>query len=337
MKKLVIAISFVIIAVCFISLNKTSETAKFLDTLDKHQLNQVLIPFNDTSRKNWHYLPAASYPRKGLKIGKLNATQKTAFSNMLKSFLSKSGYKKTQDIIDLENVLVELGGDPDRRDAGAYFLSIYGNPKTDSLWAWSFEGHHLSLNFTVANGTLATTPRFFGANPGNIPSGKMKGKRVLAKEEDLAFELLNTLTKEQKSKVIFNDIAFPDILTRNTAKVNPLEPFGIEVSKLHSNQKNLVKNLITEYLSSIPKDLATEREQIIFKEEFEHIRFAWAGAQIKGVGHYYRIQGQSFLIEFDNTQNSANHIHTVWRDFNGDFGEDVLRAHYLNAEHHHKK
>jgi len=336
MKKLISLLSFVIIAVCLISLNKTNETTKFLDTLDENQLSQVLMPFDDASRKKWHYLPAASWPRKGLKIGELNDIQKKAFSNMLKSFLSKSGYEKTQDIIALENVLVELGGDPAYRNTGAYFFSVYGNPKTDNLWAWSFEGHHLSLNFTVANGTLATTPRFFGANPGTIPKGKRKGERVLGKEEDLAFELLNTLTDTQKNEVIFENVAFPDVLTRNETEVKPLEPFGIEANKLDSGQKDLLRDILRLYLSSIPKDLAVAREQKINKEEFEYIRFAWAGAQVKGIGHYYRIQGKSFLIEFDNTQSGANHIHTVWRDFDGDFGKDLITEHYLNSKHHNK-
>ena len=337
MKKLIVTLSFIILTICFIGLNKANNTIKFLDTLDEKQLSQVLMPFDDASRKNWHYLPAASWPRSGLKIEGLDESQKTAFSNMLKSFLSKSGYKKTQDIIELENVLVELGGDPIRRDAGAYFFSIYGNPKTDSLWAWSFEGHHLSLNFTVLNGAISTTPRFFGANPGTIPSGKRKGERILDKEEDLAFKLLNTLTEVQKNEVIFENTAFPDVLTRNATDVKPLEPFGIEASKFNSIQKDLLKDLIKLYLSSIPKNLASVREQKINEEEFETIRFAWAGAQVKGIGHYYRIQGKSFLIEFDNTQNGANHIHTVWRDFDGDFGKDLIREHYLNSEHHHKK
>lgn len=337
MKKLITTLFFMIMAVCFISLDKTNETIKFLDTLNEKQLNQLLMPFDDVSRKHWHYLPAASYPRKGLKIGGLNDTQQTAFSNMLKSFLSESGYKKTQGIIALENVLVELGGDPAYRDSGAYFLSIYGNPKKDSLWSWSFEGHHLSLNFTVANGTLATTPRFFGANPGNIPIGSRKGERILDKEEDLAFELLNAFTEDQKKEVIFNEVAFPDLLTRNNSKVEPLEPFGIEVRKMNTSQKDLLKDLLKVYLSSIPNDLAIAREQKIINEEFENIRFAWAGAQVKGIGHYYRIQGKFFLIEFDNTQNGANHIHTVWRDFDGDFGMDLIAEHYLNSEHHNKK
>lgn len=336
MKKLILIISFLTILVCLISLKSTNETTKFLDTLDEEKLNQVLMPFDDLSRKNWHYLPAASWPRKGLKIGELNDTQKAAFSSMLKSFLSKSGYQKTQDIIALENVLAELGGDPAYRDIGAYFFSIYGNPKVDNLWAWSFEGHHLSLNFTIANGTISTTPRFFGANPGTIPKGKRKGERILDKEEDLAFKLLNTLTDTQKSEVIFENVAFPDVLTRNETEVKPLEPFGIEASKLDSGQKELLRDILRLYLNSIPKDLAIAREQKINEEEFEYIRFAWAGAQVKGIGHYYRIQGKSFLIEFDNTQTGANHIHTVWRDFDGDFGKDLIAEHYLNSKHHNK-
>lgn len=337
MKKLLIILLIAFTIVCFMGLSKTSATIAFIETLNKKQLNKLLMPLDDTSRKEWHYLPAASWPRHGLKIGSLNSIQEKAFFNMLKSFLSSSGLNKTKDIIQLENVLVELGGNPARRDAGAYYFSIFGNPKTDSVWAWSFEGHHLSLNFTVSKNVLSTTPRFFGANPGTVPSGTKKGNRVLQREEDLGFELLNSFSDIQKKEVIFSAKASSDILTRNAIEVTPLQPIGIKASALSYKQKELLKRLLKEYLSALSKTEAEKREQKILEEEFDAITFAWAGAKKKGIGHYYRIQGNSFLIEFDNTQNNANHIHTVWRDFNGDFGKDLIKAHLHNALHHHKE
>ena len=292
------------------------------------------MPFKDISRKDWHYLPAKMWPRSGLKLGDLNENQKTAFSQMLQSFLSESGYDKTQKIIGLENVLAELENDPEMRDGGAYFIAIYGNPRTDSLWAWSFQGHHVALNFTLSNGKLSTAPRFFGANPATIKEGPRKGERTLDREEDLAMELINSLSDEQKEGAIFQEISFMDIVTTNATEVSPLKPVGIEAHKLNTNQKNLLNQLLTEYISSLPEKLAIERESKILQEEFDEIRFGWAGALTKGQGHNYRIQGKTFLIEFDNTQNEANHIHTVWRDFDGDFGVDLIREHYLNSEHH---
>ncbi len=337
MKKIILLAVIIALSIGFIVIKRNDPTISFLESLDDEQLSRLMMPFDDMSRKDWHYLPAKMWPRTGLKLGELNNNQKMAFSRMLQSFLSKSGYSKTQEIVELENVLVELGGDPDFRDAGAYFIAIYGNPRIDSLWAWSFEGHHLSLNFTVLNGKLSTAPRFFGANPATIQEGSRKGERTLHREEDLAFELINSLSNQQKEVAIFQSVPFLDIVTTNATEVGPLRPVGIQANRLNAEQKILLKQLLEEYLSSIPRDLAIERESKINDEEFDEIRFGWAGALTKGQGHYYRIQGKSFLIEFDNTQNNANHIHTVWRDFDGDFGRDLIREHYMNSDHHKHK
>lgn len=337
MKKIILFALTIALSMGFIGLNKIDPTISFLESLNDEQLSKLIMPFDDMSRNTWHYLPGKMWPRTGLKMDELKDNQKVEFSQMLQSFLSKSGYEKSQEIIALENVLVELGGDPDFRDAGAYFIAFYGNPKTDSLWAWSFEGHHLSLNFTVSNGKLSTAPRFFGANPATIPEGSRKGERTLHIEEDLALDLINAFSEQQKEEAIFQSVPLSDIVTTNATEVGPLRPVGIEANKLNAEQKYLLRQLIKEYLSSIPKNLAMERESKINEDEFDAIRFGWAGALTKGQGRYYRIQGKSFLIEFDNTQNNANHIHTVWRDFDGDFGRDLIREHYLNSKHHSKK
>jgi hypothetical protein len=337
MKKIILVVLTIAFSIGFIGLHRNNPTTRFLESLDAGQLSQLIMPFDDMSRTDWHYLPGNMWPRTGLKLGELNDNQKMAFSQMLQSFLSKSGYDKTQQIIGLENVLAELEGNPDLRDEGAYFIAIFGNPRTDSLWAWSFQGHHVSLNFTLSNGKLSTAPRFFGASPATIKEGSRKGERTLNREEDLAMELVNSLSSQQKEEAVFQDISFIDVVTTNAVEVSPLRPVGIEANKLNPKQKELLKHLLREYLSSIPGNFAIERESKINDEEFDEIRFGWAGALTKGKAHYYRIQGKTFLIEFDNTQNDANHIHTVWRDFDGDFGRDLIREHYLNAEHHHDK
>ena len=332
-----ITISLSIGLIGLIGSDRTNPAIRFLESLDDEQRNRLVMPFDDMSKNTWHYLPGRMWPRAGLTLDELNDNQKVEFSQMLQSFLSNTGYEKTRKIIELENVLVELGGDPGFRDAGAYSIAVYGNPGTDSLWAWSFEGHHLSLNFTVSNGKLSVAPRFFGASPATIPEGSRKGERTLDREEDLALELINALSDQQKEEAIFQNVPFLDIVTTNATEVSPLRPVGIEANKLTAKQKDLLKQLLKEYLSSIPGNFAIERESKINDEEFDEIRFGWAGALVNGQGHYYRIQGKTFLIEFDNTQNDANHIHTVWRDFDGDFGRDLIREHYLNSKHHSKK
>lgn len=302
--------------------------------LDANQLARVNFPFDDVSRNTWHYLPATSWPRTGLPLKELNDSQHNEFLKFLMSNLSQKGYEKTQKIIDLENVLAEIENDTIRRNPKNYYIAIYGNPKTDSLWAWSFEGHHISLNFTILNNQITTTPRFLGANPATIPSGKRKGERTLEKEEDLGFDLINSMTAEQKQKAVFQSESYYEIVTKNNAEAQPLEAVGINSKALNSEQKTILKSIIDEYLSSLPIGIAQMRANKIFAEEFDAISFGWAGATKIGVGHYYRVQGKSFLIEFDNTQNNANHIHTVWRDFDSDFGKDLIKEHYLHAEHH---
>lgn len=314
--------------------NEKKSVTDFLDSLDSSQLEKASLSFDDMSRNSWHFLPGKMWRRKGIKLAELNEAQRVLSLNMLSEYLSESGFTKTKKIIELENVLAELEEDSDLRDPEQYFIAIYGNPRKDSLWAWSFEGHHLSLNFTILNDKIAASPRFFGASPATIPKGRREGERTLNEEEDVAYELLNNLTEEQKHKTIFQHTSFEDIVTSNATEVGPLSPVGIEVRDLNASQKDILKNLISIYLSSLPEKIAMERVNKILKEELNEIRFGWAGGINKGEAHYYRIQGKSFLIEFDNTQNNANHIHTVWRDFNGDFGRDLIKEHYHNSEHH---
>lgn len=312
---------------------KTSPVEKFLSSLDEEQLEKTQLEFNDHSREVWHFLPGAMWPRKGILLKDLERKQKELFFIMLQDQLSEAGFKKILRIMDLENVLVDLGGDSEFRDAEKYFIAIYGDPLKDALWAWSFEGHHISLNFTIAENKVSMAPRFLGANPAVIPSGKRKGERTLAEEDDMGLQLINSMDSSQRLMAIFSDRSYIEIVTSNSTEVGPLQPVGIKMSSLNEDQKNLLTNLIKEYLATMPEDLAKKRMQQLEEENLDEIRFGWAGATALGQGHYYRIQGKSFLIEFDNTLGEANHIHTVWRDFMGDFGKDIIKEHYLQSSH----
>lgn len=315
---------------------KNNNASIFLNSLDLDQKKKVLHSFEDGSKTQWHYIPSSMFPRAGISLAELDGTQKKYLHDLLQSSLSETGYLKTKKIIDLENVLREMSGDTVMRDPEKFFVAFYGNPENDSLWSWSFEGHHISLNFTVLNNKQTIAPRFLGANPAIIPTGPRKGERTLEKEEVLGFQLVNSLNSEQKSIAIFQEAPINDIVTRNSIEVNPLSPEGIKFEELNSSQQQVFLSLIDEYLSTMPEELAEERMKNIQKEELGEIRFGWAGGTKTGEGHYYRIQGKSFLIEFDNTQSNANHIHTVWRDFDGDFGKDLIKEHYENSDHHHQ-
>jgi hypothetical protein len=307
-----------------------------VNSLDGTQRAKAVFPFDDMSRYDWNYLPPSLIPRKGVCLKDLDSIQKSNVYALLKSFLSDKGFLRTQDIMNNEYYLKELEPDMIHRIPENHFIAFYGTPAKDSIWGWKFSGHHIALNFTVVNNQLALTPIFFGVYPAEIKEGKSKGRRIIKDEEDIGFELINMLSNEQKSKAIFQSKAFSDIVTTNAIQVGPLTPVGIVAKDLTAQQKNILNKLIVSHLSSMPARIAEMRMKRIVAEDFNQLRFGWAGGLLKGVPHYYRIQGKTFLIEFDNTTHNANHIHIVWRDFDGDFGVDLLNEHYKKSKHHHK-
>ena len=331
----ILVVSCALLACAFIPVDK-GPAIDFINSLDPDQREHVLLAFDDTTKTRWHYLPNGMFPRPGLELGQLSDSQQERVFTLLQAFLSEAGYHKTQKIISLEPVLREMTGDSVMRDPGRFSVVFYGNPATDSIWAWSFEGHHVSLNFTISNGELSTTPRFFGANPATIPIGPRKGERTLATEEDLGFELIRSMSPEQRELAVISPKSPFDIASENKPEISPLQREGIGYDQMTAGQQDLVQQLLAEYLSALPESQLVERMEAIRSEEMGGLLFAWAGGTEQGIGHYYRLQGQTFLIEFDNTQTQANHIHSVWRDFDGDFGKDLIREHYQNAEHHKK-
>lgn len=331
MKKIVLSV-LVLSAIFFFAFQKTDPdlASQFLASLNEEQRAKAQLPFDDLSREDWHFLPGAMWPRAGVQLHELDDNQKSLIFKLLQASLSEAGYDKTLKIIDLENVLAEMEGNTDFRDPEKYSIVFYGDPK-GKLWAWSFEGHHISYQFTMADGKVSMTPRFMGANPAEIRTGERKGERTLAAEEDFGYSLVNSMSEEQRGKAIFQQNSFLEIVTSVSVEVSPLKPVGIKMSELGKEQQAILLDLIDEYLSAMPTELAEKRMENLQSEEFADIRFGWAGSTERGKAHYYRVQGKTFLIEFDNSQNNANHIHTVWRDFDGDFGRDIIREHYQHS------
>lgn len=303
----------------------------FLSSLTSDQRSKAVIAFDDDERMNWHYVPRS---RKGISLKEMNEKQRALAREFLKSGLSQRGYLKASTIIELEKILYEMEGSS-ARDRELYYFTIFGTPGNKNAWAWRVEGHHLSLNFTVVNCTMvATAPSFLGANPAEVRSGAMRGTRALAGEDDKARELVQSLDNNQRKIAIFRSDPYSEIQTRDDEQVKPLEPVGIVASQLNDRQRELLLQLLQEYASTLEPALAAERIKKLHDAGIEKIRFGWAGGIEKGQPNYYRIQGPTFLVEFDNTQDNANHTHTVWRDFEGDFGRDLLREHYRNSPHH---
>jgi hypothetical protein len=298
---------------------------RFLAALTPEQRKLAQHPFGHDDRQSLKFVPMA---RSGLPLKALDAEQRKLALALWKTGLSTGGYDKVSKIVELEKVLAELEKNPVRRDPELYYFWVFGTPDAKGTWAWKAEGHHLSFNYTVVKGNLlVSTPSFMGANPAEVRTGELKGRRVLAAEEDRARKLVQSFTGESRTKVIFDSKALPDIVTRDQSQAERLPEVGVEVKDFKPEQKSLLRELLAEYALTMPAPLAQERLAKIDKAGFERIRFGWAGGTDRGQPHYYRIQGPSFLIEFDNTQNDANHIHTVWRDFAGDYGRDLLREH----------
>ncbi len=306
---------------------------KFLESLRPEQRAKATFELKGDERLDWHFIPKV---RKGLTLKDMSEAQRTLAHALLRSGLSAHGYAKTTNIISLEDILkvLEAGKGTMVRDHELYYFSIFGTPSATGTWGWRMEGHHYSQNFTVVKGELFSgTPSFMGTNPGEVRSGPRKGLRVLAEEEDLGRALVKSLNDEQRKAAIFDTKAPADIITVAKRKVTPLETAGIAAPKLDAAQTARLQALVKTYVGRLRGDLADADFAKIQKQGWEKVYFAWAGGLEKGEPHYYRVQGPTFLIEYDNTQNDANHVHAVWRDFDNDFGEDLLRKHYAEMPH----
>jgi hypothetical protein len=300
----------------------------FLATLDGEQRAAAKFELDDEERLNWHFIPRE---RRGLTMKKMRPDQLQMAFLLVNSPLSHKGSTKALTVMSLERVLHELENNSPKRDAGNYFISIFGEPGA-KVWGWRFEGHHLSMNYTVADGEVSGTPTFFGGNPGEVKDGPRKGLRVLGAEEDLGRALAKSLTAEQKKVAIVLENKPPkDILTKAEKKVALIEPRGLAQSAMNEKQKLQLLRLIKEYINTHRWPLAEADMKKITGAGLEKVTFAWAGSLELGQPHYYRVQGPTFLLEYDNIQNGANHPHAVWRDFDGDFGRDLLREHHETA------
>jgi hypothetical protein len=307
-----------------------NEAAKaFLASLSSEQSAKVVFPFDSEERFNWHFIPRE---RKGLPLKDMTAPQKHLAHALLNAGLSQRGYIKATTIMSLEDVLRILEKDSGvRRNPEGYFFSIFGEPSDRGIWGYRVEGHHLALNFTIVNGKVVGSPNFFGANPAEVREGPRKGLRVLNGEEDAGRELLKALTPEQKKVAIVTGDAYKDIITAASRKASLQgQPSGLSAAKLNQKQRALLQAVIDEYVYNMPEQVAQARQEQV-KKAGNNLHFAWAGVEEKGGPHYYRVVAPDFLIEYDNTQNNANHIHSVWRDINGDFGLDLLAEHYKTS------
>lgn len=304
----------------------------FLDSLTAEQKAKAAFVFDAAERENWHFIPR---DRNGLPLKEMTAAQRHLAYALLSSGLSHRGYGKAVTIMSLEQILQDMEGPSRRfpRDPELYFVSVFGTPAEKGTWGWRVEGHHLSVNFTLVDGAVvAGTPSFMGTNPGEVRSGPRAGLRVLGTEEDLARTLVKSLNEDQRKQAVVAAKAPDDVLTVAAAVADIGPAKGLPLSAMDAAQRELVRQIIDEYVGRLRGEVAAADLQQINATGPDQVVFAWAGGLERGQGHYYRIHGPTFLFEYDNTQNDANHVHAVWRDFKGDFGRDVLAEH-LRVEH----
>jgi hypothetical protein len=318
----------------------TTAATQLLAGLTPEQRQQAMFPLDTDERVRWNYIPTNMFPRKGVPIKEMTEPQRKLAHELLKAGLGQRGYLTATTIMDLEVILHAIENSGGRvgkqiRDPELYFFTVFGTPSPKTPWGWRVEGHHVSLHFSIANNTaVASTPAFFGSNPAEVrEEGPKKGLRVLGPMEDAARALLTSLDESQRKTAIINDAAPTEIVTTTAVKVDPLSPVGVAAADLKPAQRDLLTKVIEAYTAQMADDIAADRMARIRQAGLEKVTFAWAGPLETGKQHYYRVQGPTFLVEYDNSQNQGNHVHSVWRDFAGDFGRDLLREHIKTVAH----
>jgi len=309
-----------------------SAATTFLAALSPEQKSKATFEFKGDERYDWHFVPRE---RKGISLKELTPAQRPLAHALLNSGLSQRGYASAVTIISLEQILKEIeGGRGPARDPELYFVQVFGSPGPKGAWGWRFEGHHLSLNFTVVEGrAVAGAPNFFGTNPGEVRDGPRKGLRVLGAEEDMGRKLVMSLDDSQRKTAIFSADAPKDIITGNARKAQIEGKQGLPFMQLTPPQRQQLAALVELYANRLRGEMAGQDLRRIADKGWDQVVFAWAGGTEPRQPHYYRVQGPTFLIEYDNTQNNANHVHSVWRDLENDFGEDALRKHHEQHAH----
>jgi hypothetical protein len=303
----------------------------FLDSLNSEQKAKATFEYMDGERIFWYYPPMN---RHGLALRDMEPAQRELAMAVLASGLTTESYEQAKLIIEHETVLGPLELEQNiktfRRDVELYYFTIFGTPGGKEPWGWRVEGHHISLHFSIMDDkVISTTPFFFGANPAEVRKGPKTGLRILGGREDLAFDLMGSLDENQVEESIICDAAPADIVTFNSSKASLMTYEGLPASKMNGAQKELLLALVAEYVNQVRTDVAVQKLDALKKDGLDHLYLAWAGPVSKDEPHYYRIHGGDFVVEFDNRQDGANHIHSVWRDVENDFATDVMREHLI--------
>lgn len=293
----------------------------------------LLLPVDSPERVNWQYWPTV---RVGLPLEYMSAAQRRLVHDLLRTLLSSNGYLKATHIMRLEEILDVLDEAGLPRSVDHYRLVVFGTPSVEAPWAWRFEGHHVSLSVSVSPERVAVTPSFFGANPAEVVGGPLAGFRVHGVLEDLARDLLMSLSDAERREAIVAERAPAEIFSGNINKDRSqweawrqtLVPQGVAVADLNEVQQHWVRQIIEEIVGNYRSEVAAD---YLSDLDIEELKFAWMGPPERHAPHYFRLQGGDFMFEYDNVQNDGNHVHSVWRSLSQDFGQDALGEHYRTS------
>ncbi len=302
----------------------------FLTSLPQEQRQVAAFAFDAPERVRFHFIPPEAFERHGLPIKEMGRAQREGAHALLRTGLSQRGYMTATQIMEAEGILQMLEGGRGQfsRDPELYFVSVFGTPSATGTWGWRFVGHLLSLQYTIVEGSITvSSPTFLAANPAEVPDGPRRGMRALARQEDAGRAMLSALTPEQRDVAIQEDIPVSDVVARVALDIDPLAPVGIAASDLEPAQVDILMEIVHAYTDVMADEIAALRLAKVEDAGVENLRFAWAGGTKRGEMSYFRVQGPTFLIEFSNTMNDPNHIHSGWREFGAEFGRDVLAEH----------
>jgi hypothetical protein len=302
----------------------------WLAALDTRRKGEAQLAWDSRWRENWHYVPRS---RPGIPFRDMNASQSAGAWSLLGTLLSARGLEQVKGQLTIERILGELTGSPGFRDPQNYALVIFGDPAGSAPWAWRFEGHHLSLSVVVAPGHgIALTPIFFGANPAKVPQNHAHGGfRLVGAEEDAAFSLIQSLEGGVRTQAVIGDRSLGDIVAGPSRELSLQRFEGVPLARLNDAQRGGVMRILELYTGTMREEVAAAAIARIREAGVEQLHLAWAGSLARGRPHYFRVHGPAALVEYDNTQDGANHVHSVWIDPQGVFGRDLLKAHYQRA------
>jgi hypothetical protein len=320
--------------------------ADILDSMTDLQKKRVSYDINDSARVKWNNLPVGLRARGGVNIGSMTEGQRIQLHRLLSVSLSSQGYLKSTGVFHLDNLLnqmydsLKLRGKVDERtykflmdlqwSHKNFYLAFFGDPRKDEVWGYKVEGHHLSLNFTFAKDKVSVTPFFIGSDPAEYRILEYAGWRLLGQEDDLGLQLVNALTPEMRKRATWDTVVPGDIITGAESGKRLIKPWGVKGSEMNAAQRDLMARIIREYVFNFEWDKANEEYNKIMKQGLKDVYFGWIGPYTEDKSHYYMLSGPGFLIEMDNR---GNHIHTIWREKGNEYGEDVLKQHYLATPH----